>query len=127
VNKVHVHPTAVVDKTAIIGYDTKVWRFVHARENAEIGRGCVLGDFVYVGREVKIGNGVKLENRATVYREVKIERKVFRFSCHRYEPPISLSFNTDWKIVETLVEEGASIGAGAVIGVRCYYRGCTRA
>ena len=36
-NKVYVHPTAVVDKTAIIGDGTKVWHFVHIRENAEIG------------------------------------------------------------------------------------------
>jgi len=116
VNKVYVHPTAVVDKTAIMGDGTKVWHFVHVRENAEIGRGCVLGDFVYVGRGVKIGNGVKLENRATVYGRVKIEDKVFvgphvTFTNDLYPR----SFSTDWKIVPTLVKKGASIGAGAVV------------
>ena len=115
-NKVYVHPTAVVDKTAVIGDGTKVWHFVHVRENAEIGKGCVLGDFVYVGEGVKIGNSVKLENRATVYSGVKIEDKVFvgphvTFTNDLYPR----SFSTDWKIVETLVEEGASIGAGAIV------------
>ena len=115
-NKVYVHPTAVIDKTAVIGDDTKVWHFVHVRENAEIGSGCVLGDFVYVGRGVKIGNSVKLENRATVYSGVKIEDKVFVGPHVTFtNDPYPRSLSTDWKIVETLVKEGASIGAGAVV------------
>jgi UDP-2-acetamido-3-amino-2,3-dideoxy-glucuronate N-acetyltransferase len=117
-NKAYVHPTAVVDKTATIGDGTKVWHFVHVRENAEIGRNCILGDFVYVGNGVKIGNAVKLQNRATVYEGVRIEDKVFvgphvSFTNDTYPR----SFSTNWKIVETLVKEGASIGAGAI--VRC--------
>lgn len=115
-NKVFIHPTAVIDKTAIIRAGTKVWHFAHVRENAEIGRNCVLGDFVYVGRGVKIGNSVKLENRATVYRGVKIEDKVFVGPHVTFtNDPYPRSFSTDWKIVETLVKEGASIGAGAVV------------
>ncbi len=35
--KVYIHPTAVVNKTAKIGDDTKVWHFVHIREKAGIG------------------------------------------------------------------------------------------
>jgi len=116
VNKVYVHPTAVVDKTAVIGDGTKVWHFVHVRENAEIGKGCVLGDFVYVGEGVKIGNSVKLENRATVYSGVKIEDKVFVGPHVTFtNDPYPRSFSTDWKIVPTLVRKGASIGAGAVV------------
>ena len=114
--KVYVNPTAVVDETVVIGDGTKVWHFVHVRENAEIGRNCVLGDYVYVGKGVKIGNGAKLENRATVYEGVKIEDKVFvgphvTFTNDLYPR----SFRTDWKIVETLVKEGTSIGAGSVV------------
>jgi len=116
VKNVYINPTAVVDKTAVIGEGTKVWHFVHVRENAEIGRNCVLGDFVYVGRRVKIGNGVKLENRATVYEGVKIEDKAFVGPHVTFtNDPYPRSFSTDWKVVETLVKEGASIGAGAVV------------
>lgn len=74
--EVYIPPTAVVDKTAKIGEGTKIWHFVHVRENAEIGRNCVLGHSVYVDKEVTIGNGAKLENRATIYHGVKIEDKV---------------------------------------------------
>jgi len=115
-NKVYVHPTAVVDKTAVIGDGTKVWHFVHVRENAEIGRNCVLGHSVYVDKEVKIGNGVKLENRANVYCGVKIEDKVFVGPHVTFtNDPYPRSFSTDWRIVPTLVREGASIGAGTVV------------
>jgi acetyltransferase-like isoleucine patch superfamily enzyme len=115
-NKVYVHPTAVVDKTAVLGDGTKVWHFVHVRENAEIGRNCVLGHSVYVGKGVKIGNGVKLENRANVYEGVKIEDKVFVGPHVTFtNDPYPRSFSSDWKIVETLVKEGASIGAGSVV------------
>jgi len=115
-NNVYVHPTAVVDKTAKIGRGTKIWHFVHVRENAEIGNGCVLGHSVYIDREVKIGNRVKLENRANVYRGVKIEDDVFVGPHVTFaNDPYPRSFGTDWKIVPTLVKKGASIGAGSVV------------
>lgn len=114
--EVYIHPTAVVDKTAKIGEGTKVWHFVHVRENAEIGRDCVLGHSVYVDKGVKIGNGVKLENRANIYQGVKIEDKVFVGPHVTFtNDPYPRSFSTDWKIVETLVREGASVGAGSVV------------
>lgn len=115
-NRVYVHPTAVVDKTAVIGDGTKVWHFVHVRENAEIGRNCKLGDYVYVGKGVKIGNDVKLENRATIFNGVRIEDKVLVGPNVTFtNDPYPRSFNVGWKVVETLVKEGASIGAGTVV------------
>jgi acetyltransferase-like isoleucine patch superfamily enzyme len=116
VKKIYIHPTAVVDKTAKIREGTKIWHFVHVRENAEIGRNCVLGHSVYVGKGVKIGDNVKLENRATLYQGVKIEDKVFvgphvTFTNDLYPR----SFSTNWRIMETLVKEGATIGAGSVV------------
>ena len=115
-SKVTIPHTSVVDKTAIIGEGTRVWNFVHVRENAEIGKECVLADYVYVGRGVKIGNSVKLENRATVYEGVTIEDKVFVGPHVTFTNDlIPRSFSTDWKIHPTLVKEGASIGAGTVI------------
>jgi UDP-2-acetamido-3-amino-2,3-dideoxy-glucuronate N-acetyltransferase len=116
VSKVTVPHTSVVEKTAAIGEGTRVWNFVHVRENAEIGKQCVLADYVYVGRGVKIGNNVKLENRATVYEGVTIRDKVFVGPHVTFtNDPYPRSFSTDWKIHPTLVKEGASIGAGTVI------------
>ena len=114
--EVYIHPTAVVDKDATIGDGTKVWHFVHVRENAEIGRECVLGHSVYEGRGVKIGDYVKLENRATIYQGVKIENNVFVGPHVTFtNDPYPRSNSPYWKIVETHVREGASIGAGSII------------
>jgi acetyltransferase-like isoleucine patch superfamily enzyme len=116
VSGVTILPTSVVDKTVVIGEGTRVWNFVHIRENAEIGKECVLADYVYVGRGVKIGNFVKLENRATVYEGVTIKDKVFVGPHVTFtNDPYPRSFSTDWEILQTLVKEGASIGAGTVV------------
>jgi len=114
--KVYVHPTAVIDKKARIGKGTKVWHFAHIRADAEIGKGCILGHCVYIDRWVKIGNNVKLENKATVYYGVRIEDDVFvgphvTFTNDLYPR----SFNKEWTVVSSLVKKGASIGAGSVV------------
>ncbi|UCG45301.1 MAG: N-acetyltransferase [Candidatus Bathyarchaeota archaeon] len=115
-NKAYVHPSAIVDATAVIGNGTKIWHFAHVRENARIGQECVLGHSVYVGMGVNIGNHVKLENRATVYQGVTIEDNVFigphvTFTNDLY--PRSLA--ADWSVRPTLVKKGSSIGAGTII------------
>ena len=114
--KAAIQPTSVVDPSAAIGEGTRVWNFVHVRENAAIGKNCVLADYVYVGRNVKIGDNVKLENRATVYEGVTIEDNVFvgphvAFTNDLYPR----SFNEDWKIHQTHIKKGSSIGAGTII------------
>jgi UDP-2-acetamido-3-amino-2,3-dideoxy-glucuronate N-acetyltransferase len=114
--KGYINHTAVVDKSAIIGKDTRIWHFVHVRENAKIGENCVLADYVYVGKGVRIGNGVKLENRATVYEGVTIDNDVFVGSHVTFTNDLApRSFCTEWKILKTIVKEGVSIGAGTVI------------
>ena len=116
VTNVYVDPTAIIDNGVSLGSGTKIWHFVHILEDAKIGKDSVLADYVYVGRGVKIGNMVKLENRATVYEGVTIEDKVFVGPHVTFTNDlIPRSFNTDWKIQQTLVKEGASIGAGTVI------------
>lgn len=114
--KVYIHPTAVVDETAKIGEGTRVWHFVCVRENAEVGKNCVLGHSVHVGKGVKIGKGVKLENKATIYEGVTIENNVFVGPHVTFtNDPYPRSFPVGWKIVKTIVREGASIGAGSVV------------
>lgn len=113
---IYIHPTAIVDKTAKIGKGTKIWHFVHVRENAEIGKNCILGHSVYIDREVKIGNHVKLENRANIYKGVTIEDDAFIGPHVTFtNDPYPRSFSTNWKIVPTHVKKGASIGAGSIV------------
>ncbi len=116
VSKVYVDSTAIIDNKVSLGSGTKVWHFVHIMEDAKIGKNCVFADYVYVGKGVNIGNNVKLENRVTVYKGVTIEDNVFVGPHVTFtNDPYPRSFNTDWKILQTLVKEGSSIGAGTVI------------
>ena len=56
-----IHPSAFVDKGALLGDGTRVWHFVHISAGARIGGRCSLGQNVYVGNEVRIGNNVKIQ------------------------------------------------------------------
>lgn len=115
-SKETISTKSIVDEPSTIGEGTQIWNFVHIRENAEIGKDCVIADYVYVGMGVKVGNGVKLENRVTVFEGVTIEDEVFVGPHVTFTNDfIPRSFNVDWKITPTVVKKGASIGAGAVI------------
>lgn len=113
---VHIDPTAIIDKNVKLGNGTKIWHFVHIMKDAKIGKNCIIADYVYLGKGVKIGDNVKIENRATVYDGVTIEDNVFvgphvSFTNDLYPR----SFNSNWKVLPTIVKKGSSIGAGSVI------------
>lgn len=113
---VRIHSTAIVEDGAKIGEGTSVWHHAHVRNNSELGKGCVLGKGVYIDTGVKIGHNVKIQNRVSVYQGVIIGNNVFlgphMVFTNDFYPR---AFNPEWKIVETIVKDGASIGANVVI------------
>lgn len=118
---VFIHETAVVAANASIGAGTKIWHHVHVREGAVIGANCVLGKDVYIDHFVTIGNGVKIQNGVSVYHGVRLEDEVFVGPNAVFTNDLlPRSHHTTWRVVETVVERGASIGANATIicGVR---------
>jgi UDP-2-acetamido-3-amino-2,3-dideoxy-glucuronate N-acetyltransferase len=113
---VRVHATAIVEDGATIGDGTAIWHHGHIRAGAQIGTGCTFGKNVFVDGAAVIGNGVKIQNNVSVYSGVTIADDVFVgpsavFTNDRFPR----AFSTNWQIVETFVERGASIGAGAVL------------
>ncbi len=115
---VFIHPTAEVDETAIIGPGTKIWNLAQIRNDARIGEKCVISKNVYIDEHVSIGNGVKIQNNVNVYHGVTIEDDVFLGPSMTFTNDMyPRAFSTDWKITETIVRRGASIGANATI--RC--------
>ena len=111
-----IHPTATVDSRAYIGDDTKVWINAQIREGAFIGNNCVISKDVYVDKNVKIGNGCKIQNGVYVYDGVTLEDEVFVGPNVTFTNDMFPRANSkDWKIVPTLIKQGASIGAGAVV------------
>lgn len=111
-----IHPSATVDSGAFIGEGTRIWINVQVRENASIGKNCILSKDVYVDHGVSIGNRCKIQNSVSIYNGVTIGDDVFvgPGACFTNDK-VPRAFNTDWRVVATIVGRGASIGANATI------------
>ncbi|MCS6834425.1 MAG: N-acetyltransferase [Anaerolineae bacterium] len=113
----YVHPSSYVDEPCTIGDGTKIWHFCHIMPQAQIGRGCILGQNVFVASGVKIGDNVKIQNNVAVYAGVELEDDVFCGpSCvfTNVINPRSQIVRRD-EYLPTLVRRGATIGANATI------------
>lgn len=111
-----VHETAIVEDGAAIGDGTRVWHHSQVRAGASIGAGCVLGKNVFVDEGVSIGDGVKVQNNVSVYKGVTLEDGVFVGPSAVFTNDLApRADNPGWKLVPTLVGEGAAIGANATI------------
>ena len=112
-----IHETAIVDEGAVIGSDTFIWHWVHVCAGAEVGDHCVLGQNVYVGGKARIGDKCKIQNNVSVYDGVVLKRGVFvgpsAVFTNVINPRAFLEKKDEFK--ETIVEEGATIGANATI------------
>jgi UDP-2-acetamido-3-amino-2,3-dideoxy-glucuronate N-acetyltransferase len=124
---VSIHSTAIVEKDVRIGPGTSVWDNVHIRHEAQIGAECIIGEKSYIAPAVRIGNRVKINAFVYVCSGVTIEDGVMIsagviFTNDRYPrattPDLSQlrSSEPDEHTIQTLVSEGATIGAGSRIG-----------
>lgn len=115
--EITIHPSAIVDRGAILGYGTRVWHFSHVCEGARIGNNCSLGQNVYVGNDVVIGNNVKIQNNVSVYDAVTIESDVFcgpsMVFTNVYNPRSELARKNQYR--KTLIRRGATLGANSTI------------
>jgi acetyltransferase-like isoleucine patch superfamily enzyme len=121
---VFIHSSAVVETGATLGTGTKVWANVQVRTGAVVGRNCILGRNCFVDVDVVVGDNVKVQNNASLYEGVTLENGVFVgphviFTNDKVpraiNPDKSLKSADDWTLGRTVVQEGAAIGAGAVI------------
>ena len=117
---VFIHPSAHISENIKIVEGTKIWINVQIRENAVIGKDCVIAKDVYIDEGVSIGNGVKIQNGVSVYKGVTLADDVFvgPNACFTNDH-VPRAFNIDWKITETKVERGVSIGANSTIICGC--------
>ncbi|MFQ6102251.1 MAG: acyltransferase [Anaerolineae bacterium] len=121
---IRIHPTADVSPEAYIGEGTSIWHQVQIREGAHLGRNCIVGKGAYIDFDVQIGDNVKIQNYVSVYHGVTIEDGVFvgPHVCFTNDkrpravnPDGSLKEADGWMLGETLVREGAAIGANSTI------------
>lgn len=94
-----------------IGDGSKVGAFVEIQKGASIGRNCKISSHTFICEGVHIGDGVFVGHNVSFINDL-YPRSV--------NPDGSMQTEADWKVVETFVEEGASIGTSATIvgGVR---------
>ncbi len=117
INKVMVHPTAVVDEGCTIGEGSKIWHFSHIMPNAVIGNNCNIGQNVVVSPGVILGNNVKVQNNVSIYSGVTCEDDVFLGPSMVFTNVINprSAINRRDQYLQTKVGKGASIGANATI------------
>lgn len=113
-----VHESSYIDKGALISKGCKIWHFCHIQSNAKLGEKCIIGQNVNIANDVQIGNGVKIQNNVSIYKGVRLENWVFCGpSCVFTNDiiPRAKYPKGEEDYLETLVKEGASLGANSTI------------
>ena len=124
---VRIHPTAEVEAGVEIGAGTAIWAGVHVRTGAHIGSDCIVGERTYIAGDVVVGDLVKINAMAYLCAGVTVERGVMIaagvvFTNDRYPRATSpeldalLSSDVGEDTLPTFVREGATVGAGAIVG-----------
>jgi len=122
-----IHETALVEPAVELGEGTSVWDNVHIRGPARIGRDCIVGEKTYVAYGVTIGDFVKINAQVYVCTGVTIADRVMIaagviFTNDRYPRAFDpdggglADSGPNEETLNTHVAEGATIGAGAIIG-----------
>lgn len=117
-----IHKWAVVDGVGRIGARTKVWQFASVIRGAVLGDDCVVasgacfdgsvaGNRVIICHNLAAGPGFKLCDDVFIGPNVTLCNDVWPRTHKRGFDPAKFD-GTKWAIV---VEEGATIGAGAVV------------
>lgn len=89
-----------------IGDETKIGAFVEIQKNASVGRNCKISSHTF------ICEGVKIEDRVFVGHGVIFINDPYPRATNEEG---SLQTEADWKVENTVVKKGASIGSGATI------------
>jgi acetyltransferase-like isoleucine patch superfamily enzyme len=111
-----------------LGDDVMVYSFTNLY-GCRIGSGTRIGPFVEIQRGVQVGANCKVQSHSFLCSGVTIEDEVFvghgvMFINDKTPRATNetgeLQSESDWELLETVVERGASLGSGAVIlgGVR---------
>ena len=88
-----------------IGDETKIGAFVEIQKNAAIGARCKISSHSFVCE------GVTIEDEVFVGHGVMFINDLYP----RATAGGTLQTEADWKVVPTVVKQGASIGSGAII------------
>lgn len=110
-----LHPTSEI-KTKNIGEGTTVWQYCVILEGATIGKNCNINYNVFIENDVLIGDNVTIKPGVQLWDGMRVANNVFigpnvTFVNDNY--PRSKNYPKEF--LQTLILEGASIGAGSII------------
>ncbi len=89
-----------------IGDNTKIGTFVEIQKNATIGKSCKISTHTFICEGVHIGDNVFIGHNVTFIND-KHPRAA--------NPDGSMQTEADWKVIETFIEDGASVGSSSTI------------
>jgi acetyltransferase-like isoleucine patch superfamily enzyme len=121
---VTISPLAEVEEGATVAEGSVVWQFTKIRSGSSIGKRCRIGGGVYVGAGVSVGDDCKIENSAQVFEGARVGAGVFIGPAalllndnypRATSPSGALKQAEDWTVQGVVVDDGASIGGGAVV------------
>ena len=111
------HESAIIDEGCVIGENTKIWHFSHLMIDSVVGENCNIGQNVVISPDVILGNNVKVQNNVSIYTGVICQDDVFlgpsMVFTNVINPRSAVIRKNDY--LQTIVGEGASIGANATI------------
>ncbi|MDD4777213.1 MAG: acyltransferase [Fermentimonas sp.] len=100
-----------------IGEDTQIWQYCVVLPDAKIGSNCNICAHVFIENNVTVGDNVTIKNGVQLWDGVTIEDNVFIGPNATFTNeliPKSRVYDAE-NIKETIVKNGASIGANATI------------
>ena len=106
-----------------LGKDVKIFDFVNLY-GCSIGDNSKVGAFVEIQKSATIGKNCKISSHTFICEGVHIEDNVFvghnvTFINDKYPRSTaedgSLQTESDWKVIETYIKKGASIGSSSTI------------
>src|SRR5215831_7844094 len=109
------HEKAIVESPNV-GERTRVWAFAHILPRAVVGADCNICDNVFIENDVVIGDRVTIKCGVQIWDGIRLEDDVFVGPNATFtNDPMPRSKHYLEKYPETVVRQGASIGANATI------------
>lgn len=110
-----IHPLSDVQSLKI-GVTTRVWQFVVILPGAVIGEDCNICSHCLIENDVIVGDRVTIKSGVQLWDGLRVEDDVFigpNVTFSNDKTPRSKVYPD--MFLETIIQKGASIGAGAVI------------
>ena len=110
-----IHKLADVQSKSI-GEGTSIWQYVVILEKAIIGKNCNINCHCFIENDVTIGDNVTIKSGVYLWDGLRISNNVFigpNVTFINDKQPRSKQYPE--KFLETVIEDGASIGAGSII------------